>query len=269
MRTAVLSSGLVLMLAITSCADDADAPASTSTPDSGAPADTSAPTESPATVDTTIPTTSTQPAGELSDQYGVRYCEVLTITIAETGTTGEVWGTQGLNECPQEALETIDPTAVVAEMGVTAAIVNGPRYWVLDDIVAHEIAGSREIREFGGIEMRSIATVDLGSGLPDRSAYAEISVERDTEFSFASGRTIHEITAPDGSRYVMQSYSTQVDPTLTAYTLRDLGDRLKLPEGWTFTSRVLDDQIVVEDIDGIAAVIQDELLNSYQLWPRG
>lgn len=210
-------------------------------------------------------TTGTQkPAGELTSQFGVRYCEVLTITVGDTATKAEVWGTQGLNDCPQAAFSTIDPAKVRADLGVTAAVPNGPRYWVLDDIVAHALAGSGQIRDFGGIKMRSIATVDLGKGLPDRSPYKEISVKRDTEFRFDAGRTIYELTAPDSSVYVMQSYSLEIDPTLTVDALRGLGNRLKLPAGWTFTARVLDQPLVVEDVDGIATVIQDELHNSYQ-----
>ena len=67
----------------------------------------------------------------------------------------------------------------------------------------------------------------------------------------------------------MQSYSIEVDPDLTAETLGSLGDRLELPEGWAFSSRVLREDLVVQDIDGIATVIQDRFRNSYQLRSRG
>jgi hypothetical protein len=94
-------------------------------------------------------------------------------------------------------------------------------------------------------------------------------VERDTEFRFDAGREVHELTAPDGSIYVMQSYSLEVDPTLDVEALSAIGDRLQLPDGWTFTSRVLTEPLVVEDIDGVATVVQDDLRNSYQLRTRG
>ncbi len=119
------------------------------------------------------------------------------------------------------------------------------------------------------MEMRSIARVDLGTGVPDRSPYADTSVERSTEFVFAEGREVYELTAPDGSIYVMQSYSVEVDPMLALDVLPELGDRLEPPDGWTFQARVLDEELVVEDIDGIATVVQDELRNTYQLRSRG
>lgn len=260
-RTALLSLALLLPV-VAACGDGDGDPgrAASSLPD--------APGTTATGPSDTEPAESAAPAGGLADQYGVRYCEVLTVTVADSGTVAEVWGTQGLNDCPQDAFVGIDPGATATELGATLALPNGPRYWVLDDIVANELAGSGEIRPFNGIDMRSIALVDLGEGLPDRSPYAEVSVERDTEFAFAAGREVYELTAPDGSVYVMQSYSVEIDPTLTTDSLAGLGDRLALPEGWTFASRVLDEELVVEDVAGFATVIQDELRNSYQLRSR-
>lgn len=222
------------------------------------------PTSSPPASATDVATTVATPR-RLTDQYDTRYCEVLSLKVGAETTTAEVWGTQGLNDCPQAAFAAIDPTSAAGELGATAAIANGPRYWVLDAIAANALAGSGEIRSFGGIEMRSIAVIDLGEGLPDRRAYVPTPVQRDTEFVYDAGREVHELTAPDGSVYVMQSYSIGIDPTLTAAALGELGGRLELPEGWTYANRVLDDRLVVEDVDGIAPVLQDTLQNSYQL----
>jgi hypothetical protein len=207
-------------------------------------------------------------AGELTDQHGERYCEILGVTITAEATSAEVWGTQGLNDCPAGAFAAIDARAVATELGVTAAMPNGPRYWVLDHIVANALTGSGELREFGGVEMRSIAIVDLGKGIPDRTPYTERLVQRDTAFGFDAGRTIYELRADDGAVYVMQSYSVQIDPTLTADSLGHLGRRLQLPPGWSFGSRVLDEPLLVEDVDGVATVVQDELQNTYQLLTR-
>lgn len=258
MRLALTALLLAALIAAGCSGDDAD-PAS---PESGAT------TSSSAGRDTT-PTVTAVAVDGLPDQYGVRYCEVLTVTVGDDGTTAEVWGTQGLNDCPQDKFDTIDPDAVAADMGVSVAVPNGPRFWVLDRIVANELAGSGETREFGGIEMRSIAQVDLGVGVPDRSPYTETSVERSTQFIFDEGREVYELTAPDGSIYVMQSYSVEIDPALSLDGLAGLGDGLERPDGWAFEARVLDEEMVVEDIDGIATVVQDELRNTYQLRDRG
>ena len=61
----------------------------------------------------------------------------------------------------------------------------------------------------------------------------------------------------------MQSYSRIVDPELSIDELAELGSRLMMPEGWTFSSRNLDaDYELVAD--GQAVVIQDDLANTYQ-----
>jgi hypothetical protein len=213
--------------------------------------------------------TAETPGPGLADQFGQRYCEVLSVTVSDEGASAEVWGTQGLNDCPRDRFDTLDPAAIAADLGAGLAVLNGLRYWTLDRIVANGLAGSLRTRDFGGIEMRSIATVEVGEGLGDRTPLTETSVARDTTFVFEEGREIHELTAPDRSVYVMQSYSIEVDPSLSAETLPSLGDRLDLPEGWTFTSRVLDEELMVEDIDGIATVVQDRFRNTYQLRSRG
>lgn len=254
MRSFIAGAAVASVLLLASCGSSDSNDASSTT------------TVAPSTSTTT---TADKPAGQLADQYGKRYCEVLTVKLGTESTVAEVWGTQGLNDCPQAGFAAIDPRAVAKEHKATVAMLNGPRYWMLDHIVANELSGSGKMQRFGGLQMRSIATVDLGPGIPDRTPYTERSVNRDTEFSFDEGRRIYELTAPNGSVYVMQSYSNQIDPQLTVDALAGLGDRLKLPAGWTYTSRVLDEQLVVEDLNGVATVIQDELQNSYQLRSRG
>lgn len=257
MRLRLLCTAFIVVVVLVGCGSSADDDSEAATPSSSA-----------VTTSTTSTTSADNPAGQLANQYGARYCEVLTVKLSATNTTAEVWGTQGLSDCPQAGFATIDPAAAAAAHDATTAIVNGPRYWVLDDVVANAISGSGEVERFGGLQMRSIATVDLGKGVPDRSPYRGVSVNRDTEFSFDAGRRVYELTASDGSVYVMQSYSIQVEPTLTIDALTSLGDRLQVPAGWAFSSRILDERLVVEDIDGVATVIQDELQNSYQLRSR-
>jgi hypothetical protein len=67
-RAALLSAVLVLAPTLTACGSDSDE-GSTAVPDTDAPA---------ATAPVTATTEADGPAGALGDQYGVRYCEVLT-----------------------------------------------------------------------------------------------------------------------------------------------------------------------------------------------
>ncbi|MEI8238437.1 MAG: hypothetical protein WCI22_03380 [Actinomycetota bacterium] len=88
-------------------------------------------------------------------------------------------------------------------------------------------------------------------------------------FTFNTGSTIYELAAPTGERYVMQSWSQEVDPTLKRPDQARLGSRVKLPNGWMYTSRVLADPLRVVTLHVPAEVLQDDLRNSYSLETKG
>ena len=198
----------------------------------------------------------------------VRYCEILLLRKADDRFVGEVWNTLGLNDCPQADWDELDGAAIAKERGAVAAIENGPRYWTLDAIISDIRATAPETR-FGNLGMFQAATIDLGTSLPSQEPYAERGITRETLFRFRKGHEVYELTDPDGKRYVMQSYSQIEDPGLTIDDLPGLGDRLHLPEGWSYDAHVLDADLDVESIDGVATVIQDELKNTYQLIDEG
>ena len=116
---------------------------------------------------------------------------------------------------------------------------------------------------FGGIEMIQRATVNLGAVGAGEPPYTPHNVDRKAVFSYATGSTVYELVASDGTTYVMQSWSQQVDPTLDEAALAQLAARLQLPSGWTYRVRVLDEPLQVDTTDTDAVVLQDELRNSY------
>jgi len=75
--------------------------------------------------------------------------------------------------------------------------------------------------------------------------------------------------------YVMQSYSIIVDKNQTMADLPNLGSKLKLPEGWKFITKVLDQNLTVNGItvdgqDNQWRVTQDDLINTYSAcWDSG
>lgn len=184
--------------------------------------------------------------------------------LGDDGLQAHVYGTQMLNDCPQEQWETLDADAIAAEMGAVAVKLNGPRYWMLDGLGQKVAVVDPVFRDFNGLTMRRIATVDLGDD-PAVRPYVERYVNRGAVFFFDAGAPVHELVDPDGLAYVMQAYCVGVDPSLTQEALVDLGDRLDLPAGWSFRTRVLDDELVVDTTATIATVLQDELENTYTL----
>ena len=84
-------------------------------------------------------------------------------------------------------------------------------------------------------------------------------------FTFDAGQTVYELTGPDGAKYVMQSWSQQIDPMLGESDLVGLSARLQLPSGWTYGARKLTVPLRVVTTTANAVVVQDDLRNSYSL----
>jgi hypothetical protein len=207
----------------------------------------------------------TVPAQRLiSDMRGVRYGEVIAVFLRDSGFEAEVYGTQMLNDCPDELWQTLDADAIATELGAVAVKLNGPRHWMIDGLGQKVAPAEPVIRDFNGLTMRRIALIDLGD-IPSTSPYTEVHVNRGAVFFFDAGSPVYELVDPDGLAYVLQAYCIGVDPTLTQDGLETLGDRLALPTGWSYRSRILAEELVVDTTETIATVLQDELENSYTL----
>ncbi len=163
---------------------------------------------------------------------GPRYCEVLLARANGGEFEVEVWGTQNISDCDPDAWAALDPDAIQAETGAAQVALNGPRIGLLSSIVLSSGPRALERQRFGDLEMRFIATVVASPG-QTQTPYEEGTVIRTSRFTYDAGTEVYELTAPDGSVYVMQSLSQIVDPELQVEDLADLGSRLALPEGWT------------------------------------
>jgi hypothetical protein len=174
-----------------------------------------------------------------------------------------VYNSFPLNGCPADKWDVIDTAALAASEGVTAIIKNGPRYWLMDHIDKQASTDAPVRKTFGGIEMTLEATVAIGDATS--TPYTPHAVTRATTFTFDKANKVYELTAPDGKKYVMQTYSQQIDPKLGESDLVGLAARLKLPTGWTYSFRVLTESLRVVTVDQPAQVLQDDLMNSYSM----
>ncbi len=191
---------------------------------------------------------------------GSRYGEVLLVRRDGTTIEAEVWGTQGLSDCPAASWEALDPRVIRSETGALAVVLNGPRYW-LPNLTMGSLA-AKERKQFGELEMRRLATLEIRPPL-NSDPYQERTVRRKTNFVFQKGEEIYELKSPNGAVYVMQSMSQIVDRDLKIAELSTLASGLTLPEGWTYEARTLDDNLVLT-AKGKAIVLQDDLRNTYQ-----
>jgi hypothetical protein len=199
------------------------------------------------------------------DLRGTRYCEIIPVFRDGLSFRLEVYNTLGQNDCPPEVWNAIDPKKLARELGAFEVVMNGPRFWVMDSISASGATKDGVTKTFDDLAATQRATVSL----PFRDLifgsrpYAVRTIHRETTYLYEAGKPVYEITDDEGRVYVMQTFAEIVDKTLTMDDLAALGTKLKLPDGWTYSSRVLDADLTLT-ADGEAYLIQDELQNSYQ-----
>lgn len=215
----------------------------------------------PAAEDTAPP-----PSSGAEGLRGDRYCEVILVTSAATGLVASVYNSYPMNDCPQEAWAQLDSKVLAAENGALAAVLNGPRYWLMDRI-DKVLDTSGPTKFFGGIEMTQRATLSITDPATEQAPYQLHRVDRKTSFTFDAGSRIYELHPADGATFVMQSWSQQIEPSLVESDLPNLAPRLELPAGWSFSSRVLDTPLTVDTTSAPAEVTTDALMNTYSRQP--
>jgi len=199
------------------------------------------------------------------DVRDYRYCEIVPIFRSGVTLHVEVYNTIDLNECPADLWDALDQDALIEAYDAMDVKMNGPRYWVLNEIEDDGATADGKTADFGGIEMklRAVLETKLWEGAVGGKFYTENEVQRTTTFTYYADNMVYELTSPEDDVYRMQSYSQIVDPTLTIDDLETLGERLELPEGWRYQARLLTEASELK-ADGLAYVINDELGNSYQ-----
>ena len=243
-----LAARAIPVLLLSACSSSGD---STSPPPSSEPPTAKAqPTETP--------------AGE--SLRGKRYCEVLLLQPAAPGFVADVYNSFPMNDCPEAQWAALDAKAIAASNRVPIAVLNGPRYWLMDRI--KKTPGEQLHQDFGGIDMIKRATVPVPDVAKASTPYTPNHVNRETVFTFNAGQTVYELTAPDGATYEMQSWSQEIDPALDEAGLATLGARLQLPAGWKYSTRRLTEPLRVVTTKTSAEVVQDELKNSYSRAPK-
>ncbi|OWF65298.1 hypothetical protein B6A14_05695 [Polynucleobacter hirudinilacicola] len=201
----------------------------------------------------------------VSNLRNQRYCEILYGKRHWLSLEVKVFNTQGLNLCPEEQWKAITKESITSKYDASFALLNGPRYWVMDEIHAAGATVNNVKESFSGMEMNLRATIELGllKQILGSKHFMPNQINRTTNFVYKAGSSIYELTSPAGEIYVMQSYSQIVNPSLMIEDLPDLEKQLKLPSGWIYQSRVLDKDLSLI-ANGIAHVLQDNLANSYQ-----
>ena len=206
------------------------------------------------------------PTRLISGLRGARYGEVLAV-YARVRLPGP---RSSAPRCSTTALRrsgrTLDVSVIAGELGAVAVKLNGPRHWMLDGLGQKVAVIEPVLRDFNGLTMRRIATVDLGRNPrhppPRRNATwtaAPFLLRRRFSRSMSSS--------------IPTAWPTSCRPTASASTPRvapagpeGSGRPPHPPPGLVLPDAgLLADELVVDTTATVATVIQDELENTYTL----
>ncbi|TPX57049.1 hypothetical protein CcCBS67573_g09291 [Chytriomyces confervae] len=184
-----------------------------------------------------------------------------------------VFSTFGLNECPHHQWATITEAAVIKQLGCRTAVINGPRLWMVDYFGPSMIPGTETPVAFDGLEMRSIATINLSlmQAMTLRGNYTARPMPRMVEFVWEAGSQAHFLITPKGLLFILQSISQKHLPALNVDNVQEIlgaANAFKeIPKGWKFETRLLQNEVVVKTDASVGHFLglQDEFDNTYVL----
>ena len=167
----------------------------------------------------------------------LRYGEIF--IIKETGL--EVYNTTGLNDCPAELWDALDLEAIKEKHGALSVQKNGPHFWMMD---WQELSLGEKV-SFQGLEARWGARAPLSvvqEGASGGAPYQIYTPSKKQKMVYSKGKPVYELIDPDGHPYVLQAREEQ----FSEEDLATLGDRLSLPEGWGYRTRVLAEDLTLD-----------------------
>jgi hypothetical protein len=102
-----------------------------------------------------------------------------------------------------------------------------------------------ETASFGGIEARWAAHAPLSvvqKGATGGAPYAIYTPSKTQSMVYDAGKPVFELVDPGGHPYVLQARNEE----FPIPTLATLGEKLKLPQGWSYRSRVLTEDLKLD-----------------------
>ena len=208
--------------------------------------------------------------------HGMHHGEIVVFTkdADGPGAFGVLYNSLGLDdditgEEYDARFRALDADELAKDFGGDVVFLNGPRRWLTSRITGlvfdeakTSMVGAIPMYNWGSVRLPDLATFAANKQPP----YTEMTIQRTTEWFFDAGQQVSQLVSPDGTVYIMQSASQHIDPDNTVDRLTTLGDRLSLPEGWTYRTPTLEEDLVVRAEAGVvpAHIVFDEYEDNYQ-----
>ena len=114
---------------------------------------------------------------------------------------------------------------------------------------------------------REIFQMILGGNKAHMPRYVPFFATSNAHYIWNPGNTVHEIVLPNGQRFIMYAFTSEIDETLTRKNLSGLRKRLTLPAGFEFNSYLPNKLITVRasPANGYAVMLMFDELNNYYI----
>lgn len=196
---------------------------------------------------------------DVTNARDMRFCEVLVIKDGFV----DIFNTSGLNACPEDAWEGLDPAAEAKARGADAIQKNGPHFWVMDA----QTIGFGATETFNGIDARWGARLPQAAlgGSKGADPYKPFKTCKTQKMVYDAGKPVWEMIDASGQVWVLQAHEAE----FSLADLDTLGDRMQtLPQGWSWRTRVLDEALVLDLKEANCNMgIGDEFHQYYTLVP--
>jgi hypothetical protein len=207
--------------------------------------------------------------------HKVRFAEIfLAARDAKTGKTVAACYNTSLtpgpvpaskDTAPQAWAEGLDFDKMKQEFGVLGASLNGPKLWMCDWV---EIQNG-VVREFNGVKIPWCAQLNMGdntAGVSESTPYKPMTIARDSSgIGWNKGTTVLLLDDADGNTWVMKGFQVGLKPTYTFEEFVAAGQSQfkKLPPGWKFRVKTLEQDLIERPEGGVATIMPDEFFNMY------
>ena len=191
----------------------------------------------------------------------LRYCEILVAT--KDGV--QVYNTTGVNDCPAQLWDTLDLEKIKTEFGAAMVQKNGPHFWMMDT----NTVWFGDQASLAGIEARWAARLDpalMKPGATGSTPYTIFTPKKTQKMVYSKGKPVFELVDPEGNAYVMQAREEK----FPIDSLANLGEKMTLPTGWKYRSRVMTEDLVMDlGPEQTIYVVGDEFHQYYTRIPTG
>ena len=206
--------------------------------------------------------------------HKVRFAEIF--LAAREGKTGKLVGAcyntalkpdgvpASRDTAPQAWAEGLDFDEIQKEFGVLKASMNGPKLWMLDWC---EIGRGIE-RDFNGLKVPWVAQLNMGDntgGVSESMPYKPVTIERKSSIGWNKGTTALLLDDAEGNTWIMKGFQLGLKPMYTYEEFVAAGQSQfkKLPPGWKFRVKKLEEDLIETPEGGVATLMPDEFFNVY------